>query len=96
MRLRYFQKKVGYSINSEDRKSATNVAQMVKVIDDKFTGMLFEKDMNEELWKVFENIKATPEQAHNLLSFREIGYEAYQQFIKTRLLMVTSVIKAPV
>ena len=64
-------KKVGYSISSEDKKSATNVAQMVKVIDDKFTGMLFEKDMNEELWNVFENIKATPEQAHNIFSVLE-------------------------
>ena len=53
------------------------------------------QDNNRGLLNVFTNQVATPEQAHDMLSFRQIGLQAYQQYITTRILHTSSVINAP-
>ena len=51
------------------------------------------QDKNRGLLNVFTNQVATPEQAHDMLSFRQIGLQAYQQYITTRILHTSSAIK---
>ena len=53
------------------------------------------QDKNRGLLNVFTNQVATPEQAHDMLSFRQIGLQAYQQYITTRILHTSSAINAP-
>ncbi len=37
-------------------------------------------------WNIFERKRALPEQEHDLLRFRSIGQQAFEQFVKYRLL----------
>ena len=55
----------------------------------------FNSRENRGLWNFLEMVKATPDQAHDLLNFRAIGQEAFDTLVKTRLLKVPTT-NAPV
>lgn len=44
-------------------------------------GMYQDEPSNKGLWNVFANKEATPDQAHDLLNFRSIGQEAFEQVV---------------
>ena len=51
---------------------------------------------NRGLLNVFTGQVATPEQARDMLSFRCIGLEGFQQYINTQILQTPSCTSAPV
>ena len=49
-------------------------------------GIYEQENTNQGLWNIFEKKKATTEQAHDLLHFRSIGQETFENLVKYRLL----------
>ena len=45
---------------------------------------------NQGLWNFLDKVKATPEQERDMLSFRSIGQEAYEAYMKTKVLKESS------
>lgn len=59
---------------------------------------LFSNDCNTNrgLINVFSGIKATPEQAHDLLNARELGEISYMNYISHHILQIPSIQNAPI
>lgn len=59
---------------------------------------LFSNDCNTNrgLFNVFSGIKATPEQAHDLLNARELGEISYMNYISHHILQIPSIQNAPI
>ena len=55
-------------------------------------GMFNECEPNCGLWNIFRDQKATSEQAHDLLNFREIGQLGFENSVKTRILKQASTV----
>jgi len=66
------------------RRVRENVAAMVSVIAD--SEMLNITNENRGLMNIFTKEKATPEQFHDLLSFRKIGVQYLESYINTNIL----------
>ena len=58
-------------------------------------GMFSEEIQNCGLWNIFDGKQASPEQMHDLLSFRKTGQEAFEQYISRKFLRIAST-NAPV
>ena len=69
---------------STDKKRDANIWNMLEAINS--------KDMLElnGLWNFLENKEATPEQAHDLLNFRNIGQEAFERFVSSKVIGLPS------
>ena len=80
--------KFPYCPSSQDKKMAMNVECMLKAIADH--GLFYDHEENRGLWNVFRMLKATNEQAHDLIQFREIGQMEHEAYINTKLLNVPS------
>lgn len=52
-------------------------------------GHFADRDKNQ-VWNVLGSIKATPEQAKDLLNFRAVGQQSFEQLVKTFLKEVST------
>ena len=66
------------------RRVRENIAAMVSVIAD--SEMLNLTNENCGLMNIFTKEKATPEQSHDLLSFRKVGMQYLESYISTNIL----------
>jgi len=57
-----------------------NIQQMCTVITKH--GMFHNENENQGLWNFLEGKKATEEQSHDLLKFRVIGQQSFEQFVE--------------
>ena len=73
-----------HSPTSKDKKSSLNVERMLEVISKH--GLFHDKEENQGLWNFIKQLKATSEQAHDLLHFRAIGQSGYEEYIQSKLL----------
>ena len=51
---------------------------------------------NRGLFNPFSNIRATPEQSHDLLNYRDIGNRQFEQYVTHRIAQTPSTVHAPV
>ena len=51
-------------------------------------GLFHKDDNNVGLYNAFKGLKATNEQAHDLLNFREIGQAVHEAYVKSKLLNI--------
>ena len=72
------------------KEKEENIIAMIEKIDQK---SLFPSSVttNRGLVNVFSNLKATPEQSHDLLNFRTIGHDSLINYINHYLLRVPSI-----
>ena len=76
-------KSVFHAPSSQDRKRDENIEKMINEIG--------KKNMQvSALWNFFEGKKATPEQEHDLLNFRQIGQESFDNYVSTRIIGLPS------
>ena len=71
-----------------------NIQKMCALIS--FNELVSIQQENRRLLNVFTGQVATPKQATDMLSFRCIGLEAFQQYINTQILQTPSCTSAPV
>lgn len=81
-------KAFSYHPISEDRKTAVNVERIIEVIANH--GLFHREDQNAGLCNVFIGLKATNEQAHDMLNFRPFGQAGFEAFVESKLLNVPS------
>ena len=81
-------KQFSHCPSSQDKKAAVNVERMLKAIADH--GLFHDNEENSGLWNVFKMLKATNEQAHDLLNFRVIGQLGHEAYINAKLLNTPS------
>ena len=60
-------KKFSHSPTRQDKKTTLNIDRMITA-----HGLFYKETENNGLWNVFKGVKATNEQTHDLLNFREI------------------------
>ena len=73
-----------------DLTTDTNIAFMRASIEK--DQMYAYQSSNQGLWNILDKIKATPEQERDMLSFRSTGQEAYETYVKAKLLKEASTI----
>ncbi len=76
--------KFSHRPTSQDKKAHANAECMLKAITDH--GMFHSDSINKGLWNFLRSIQASPEQAHDLLTFRSVGQAAFCCYIQTKLL----------
>ena len=79
----------------ETKKKMENVLQMCRQIDDKCL-LPLNVPTNRGLINVFSGAQARPEQAHDLLTFRDVGTEDFFNFVRHRILHEPSSAAAPI
>ena len=72
------------SSSSSDNKSSANIASQIDLITSKY--LLELTKTNDVLLNPFSNKKATPEQQHDLLHFRQIGSVEFEKYIENYIL----------
>ena len=81
--------------SSEVKKREENIVQMfTQILDSECFSTVTPSDRG--LFNPFSGIHATPEQAHDMLSFREIGDKEFLHYVEHRILHQPSVKHAPV
>ena len=80
--------KFSHSPTSKDKKTSLNVERMLEAISNH--GLFHSAEENNGLWNFLQSQKASSEQAHDLLKFREIGQTGYEAFILSKLLNIPS------
>ena len=78
---------------SKDKKLEANVQCMIELIS--AHGMFHQSPDNQGLHNFLQNKQATPEQAHDLLNFRDIGQKGFENYTSSKLLKLPST-NAPV
>ena len=53
-------------------------------------------ECNRGLLNPFTNVHATSEQSHDLLNYRDIGNEQFEQYVTHRIAQIPSTLQAPV
>ena len=80
--------KFSHSPTSKDKKTSLNVERMLEAISNH--GLFHSAEENNGLSNFLQSQKASSEQAHDLLKFREIGQTGYEAFILSKLLNIPS------
>ena len=78
----------------KDRKVHINMQRMLSIISNH--GMFNEPTKNEGLWNFLEGKKATEEQTRDLLNFREIGQQGFEQFVAIKYFKQSSTLNVPI
>ena len=74
---------------SKDKKLEANVHSMIELIISTH-GMFHQQAENQGLYNFLQNKQATPEQAHDLLNFRDIGQKGFENYTSSKLLKLPS------
>ncbi|SMN01636.1 hypothetical protein SPONN_2736 [uncultured Candidatus Thioglobus sp.] len=82
-----------YTATTRDKAVQANVRKMVAALQSH--AQFFDPEENKGLWNFLDMVQATPDQAHDLLNFRAIGQEAFDNLVKCRMLKIAST-SAPV
>lgn len=82
-----------YDSSSEATKVNDNITKMLEEIHSR--GLFNSESENRGLINVFTGISANNLQTHDLLNFRDIGEREYNNFIKCRILRLSSSNEAP-
>ena len=77
------------STSSSDKKTANNIRAQINVIES--ASLLEIVESSRGLVNPFTKKKATPEQEHNLLSFRDIGQAEFEKYISYYILRQASI-----
>lgn len=85
---RHQRKKLCYVPSTRDKSCETNAIHMVQKICSH--GMCTDNPENQGLINFIEMKQASPDQAHDLLNFREIGQQSFENTVKSRYLNVPS------
>ena len=85
--------KFTHNPTSKDRKAHVNMQRMCGIVTDH--GMFHDSTENQGLWNILAGKKATDEQSHDLLNFRTIGQQGFEQFVKRKYIKGAST-NAPV
>lgn len=80
------EEKFSHSPISKDRKRDANITTMMEAVLNKD---LMSTQYNS-LCNFLEEKEATPEQSHDLLNFRQIGQEAYEQYVSSKIIGLPS------
>ena len=85
--------KFDHNPTSKDKKVELNVQSMMEQINTH--GMFHQLPDNQGLYNFLQNKKAAPEQAYDLLNFRDIGQKGFENYTSSKLLKLPST-NAPV
>ena len=80
--------KYSHRPTSKDKKVFLNVKRMLEAISKH--GLFHKAEENNGLWNFLTAQRASSEQAHDLLQFREIGQAGYEALISSKLLNIPS------
>ena len=76
--------KFSHRPTSKDVIATANVDKMLALLTDH--GMFNKLPDNQGLWNFLREVRATPEQEHDLLNFRSIGQASFDQFVRGKIL----------
>lgn len=84
--------KTEFHKTGKEKTEDTNIKAMLDGILQH--GMFHECDENQGLWNIFTDYKATAEQSHDMLNYREIGQVGFETYVSGKILKQVST-KAP-
>ena len=73
-----------HGATSKDKIFEINVQRMLEAV--KSHGLFYNSETNQGLWNFLANKQVTHEQLHDLLAFRSIGQEEFENYVSTKFL----------